>query len=70
VRSLRASVTPSAGDLRQIAGRILDVDHGQAGVGEQPLVLTGRYEEEVADRGSERDLLAVESARDDDRVRE
>lgn len=67
--SLRASITPSAGDLRQIACRVLNVDHDQPGVDEQPFGLTRRDKKEIADRGPERDLLAVENASDYDRVR-
>src|SRR5262249_35693861 len=61
---------PPAGDLRQVVGRGLDVDDGEAGGGKQPLVLSGRHEEEVANRGPDRKFLAVEDAGDRDWVGE
>src|SRR5262249_55111657 len=70
LRALRARVAPAAGDLRQVGGRVLDIDHTEAGGRAQPLVLARRHEEEVADRGPDRELLAVEDAGDDDRIGE
>jgi hypothetical protein len=44
LRALGARVAPSAGDLRQMGSRVLDINDGQSGGGEQAFVLVGRHE--------------------------
>jgi hypothetical protein len=61
--SVRPSIAATTRNLGQLVCRVLDVDRRQPGAGKQPFVLAGGYEEEIADRSSDGDLLAIECAR-------
>ena len=70
VSSLSPRVSSPAGNLGQAVGGVVDCEDFEPCVCEQPFVLAGRNEEVVADRSSDRQLVAVKRPGDADRIGE
>ena len=68
LRALGADAAAPARHCGHRLGEILDGDHVEAGRLQQPLVLAGRGEVEVADRAADRELVARHEPRDRHRV--